>query len=680
LLSDIFPFVSFIDYFEDTLIVLDMKKYIILLIAISTSLGLFAQNKAIHSLTILLNEVTDPHEEIKLKCQLSQRFTEIGEFEKGGKMANDALNLAKQSNNIKGTGLAYYSLARLHQYIGDWSKALTYHYLAFPIFEEHNNKEELAWTYLNIGISLHAQNNPNGAIDFEEKALAIFQELNMKQGIAYSFLNLGLAFTLKKQYSKAIQQMLNARLMCDEIGDERGVGYVLSSIAEIHENTGEFEKAIAGNLACIAIREKENDKMDMSFLYSNLGSIYLKQGLHEKSEKALKIAEKLGLEVKARPFLKNIYLTWSKLDSLNKNYYKAYHHFKLYSHYDNLINNEKSQRKAFELQHSYEKDRKEKEIVLMKKEQELKNVLNVKDQRNLLIGLGAIGSILLLVIAFSISVSKRANRIRKQKNIITKQKERVDEQHKSIRDSIIYAQKIQQALLTSEEYIAEHLKLDFFIHYQPKDIVSGDFYWAHEHEGSFYLTTADCTGHGVPGAFMSLLNISIMNELIVGKNITSPSKILDRQREEIIKSLNSKRSDQSKDGMDCVLCKFNLRNNQLTFSAANNSLWIIRDGQILKFKGDKMPIGKYISDDKSFTEQTVELHQGDLIYTFTDGIVDQFGGEKDKKFKPKKLGELLLQVHKLPVNEQQLVIIRTMKKWIGNNEQTDDMLLIGIKY
>ncbi|MFT6716097.1 MAG: serine phosphatase RsbU (regulator of sigma subunit) [Saprospiraceae bacterium] len=646
----------------------------------STSLGLLAQNKAIDSLTVLLSKSTTTEKEIKLKCQLSQQLTEIGEFEKGGKMANDALTAAEKADNIQGIGLAYYSLARLNQYLGDWSKALTYHYLALPIFEEFDDREEQAWTYLNIGISLHAQNNATGAINNHERALSIFKELNLSQGIAYSYLNLGLALNIKKKYSQAIQQLLNARLICKEIGDDRGVGYVLSSIAEIHENTGEYEKAITGILECIKIREKENDKMDMSFCYSNLGSIYLKQGLPKKAEEALKTGEKLGLEVKARPFLKSIYLTWSKLDSLNKNYIEAYHHFKLYSHYDKLINSEKSQRKASELQHSYEKDRKEKELVSMKKEQELKNVVVAKDQRNLLIGLVAIGIILVIVIAFYISVSKRASRIRKQKNIITAQKERGDEQHKNIRDSIVYAQKIQHALLTSTEYIQAHLKKDFFILYQPKDIVSGDYYWAQKHNDSFYLTTADCTGHGVPGAFMSLLNISIMNEIITGKNITSPAQILNEQKEQIIKSLSSKSGDESRDGMDCVVCKFDLKNDMLTFSAANSSLWLIRDHEITKYKGDKMPVGKYTDNDNDFTEQVISLQKGDLIYTFTDGITDQFGGKKDKKFKPKKLVELLLKVHELPLDEQNLIIMRTLETWIGNREQTDDMLIIGVKY
>jgi len=641
---------------------------------------LSAQNKGIDSLTTLLNEATIPSDQIKFKCALSQRFTEIGKFEIGGKMANDALIMAEKNDEKKGIGSAYYSLARLNQYLGDWSKALSYHYKALPIFEELGLKEELAWTHLNIGISLHAQNNMISATKYDRKALETFLEIDHKQGVAYSYLNLGLALNARGEYSKAIQHMLNARVICKEIGDERGVGYVLSSVAEIHENMGEYDKAIEGNLACLKIRKTENDKMDMSFCYSNLGSIYMKQGHLIKSENALKIGEKLGLEVNARPFLKSIYLTWSKVDSLNRDYKKAYQHFKLYSHYDKLINNEKSHRKAADLQHTYEKDKNEKEITLIKKEKDLQNFVNAKDQRNLVIGLAAVGFILIVVVAFSVSVSKRANRIKKQKNIITKQKERVDEQHKSIKDSIVYAQKIQQALLTSEEYIAKYLKLDFFIHYQPKDIVSGDFYWAQEHQDSFYLTTADCTGHGVPGAFMSLLNISIMNELIVGKNITSPAKVLNRQRSEIIKALNSQGSDNSQDGMDCILCKFDTKNDVLTFSAANSSLWIIRGKKIMKFKGDKMPVGKYMNDNKEFTEQAIRLEKGDLIYTFTDGIVDQFGGDKNKKFKPRRLSELLLQIHELPTEEQKLILMTTLERWTGDNEQTDDILMVGIKY
>lgn len=671
---------TLISYFQCIARQTGMRKVVVSLILILSSFHSWTQNQAIDSLTALFNDATEISDQINLKCQISQRFTEIGEFEQGGKLANEALMMAESANDEGGIGLAYYSLARLNQYIGDWYKALTYHYRAFPIFESLELKEELAWTYLNMGISFHAQKSLKRAVRYDTKALEIFKELKHNQGIAYSYLNLGLALSDRGDFDQAINYMNNARDICEEIGDQRGVGYVLNSMAEIHENTGEYEQAIQGNLACIKIREKENDKMDLSFCYSNLGSIYLKQGLPKKSEQQLKTSERLAKEVNAQAVLRSVYLTWSKVDSVNGNYRSAYEHFKLYSYYHDLLSSEESQRKAAELQYSFEKERKEKEIELMKKEQDLKDIVNSKDQRNLMISLGTLGFTLLIVIAFFVSVYKRANRIRKQKNIITQQKERVDEQHKSITDSIVYAQKIQQALLTSEAYILQHLQQDFFIHYQPKDIVSGDFYWAHEHNDSFYLTTADCTGHGVPGAFMSLLNISIMSELIIGKNITSPAEVLNLQRKHIIQALNAQGTDHAQDGMDCILCKFNPKSNQLTFSAANHSLWLLRDHKIIKYKGNKMPIGKYLNEDKNFTEQTIELQKGDLIYTFTDGITDQFGGEDDKKFKPRRLSELLLSVHELPLEEQKMIIIRTIEEWIGNNEQTDDILIVGVKY
>ena len=209
--------------------------------------------------------------------------------------------------------------------------------------------------------------------------------------------------------------------------------------------------------------------------------------------------------------------------------------------------------------------------------------------------------------------------------------------------------------------------------------MSGDFYWATEHQGKFYMITADCTGHGVPGAFMSLLNISLLNELIIEKNLSSPAQILNHQRKNIIKALNPQGGDHSKDGMDCVLCQFDLDNAKVSFAAANNPLWLIRDNKLHEFKGDKMPVGKHMDGEKEFSEHSIDLENGDMIYTFTDGIVDQFGGEMEKKFKHKQLVDLLMHIHSLPVEEQKERIEQAFNSWKGSKEQTDDVLVIGIK-
>jgi len=227
---------------------------------------------------------------------------------------------------------------------------------------------------------------------------------------------------------------------------------------------------------------------------------------------------------------------------------------------------------------------------------------------------------------------------------------------------------------------------NFFILYRPKDIVSGDFYYAQAHKaiGSdreiFYLCTADCTGHGVPGALMSMVGISRLNESILEKNIVKPNEILDNVRRGIIDSLNPEGSEEeSKDGMDCVLCAYDFENSKLEFAAANNPLWLVRNKEVIEYKADQMPVGKYNDESKPFTLQTIDLQKGDTIYTFTDGYADQFGGPKGKKFKYKQLQEMLLAASDLPLDTQKEQLNTAFEKWKGDLEQVDDVCVIGIR-
>jgi serine phosphatase RsbU (regulator of sigma subunit) len=226
----------------------------------------------------------------------------------------------------------------------------------------------------------------------------------------------------------------------------------------------------------------------------------------------------------------------------------------------------------------------------------------------------------------------------------------------------------------------------FFIVYKPKDIVSGDFYYAlsHKHLGSkkeiFYMSAADCTGHGVPGALMSMMAVSKLNESIIEKNLIAPNDILDNVRKGIIASLNPEGSEEeSKDGMDCVLCAFDFEEMKLDFAAANNPLWLIREGAVIEFKPDKMPVGKSPKESEPYTLQSIQLQKGDTIYIFTDGYADQFGGEKGKKFKYKQLQDLLLKNCGKSMEEQKQLLSTTIEKWMGNLEQVDDILVIGIR-
>lgn len=294
-------------------------------------------------------------------------------------------------------------------------------------------------------------------------------------------------------------------------------------------------------------------------------------------------------------------------------------------------------------------------------------------------------------------ITRQKSEVEKQKQLADERREIVEEKQKEILDSITYARRIQQAMLTSESYFKEHFKAEYFIFYQPKDIVSGDFYWSVAQHNKFYIATADCTGHGVPGAFMSLLNISFLNENINERGISNPANVLTEQRKKIIKALNPTGTENSKDGMDCVLCAFDLQNNILEFAAANNPVWIVRklaadtpdssvtsrasvtDAELIEFKPDKMPVGKGEDNARDFTHQSVQLQKGDLVYTFTDGFADQFGGPKGKKFMYRQLKQLLLDHCHLPLAQQRELIANTINAWKGSNEQVDDMLLIGVR-
>jgi serine phosphatase RsbU (regulator of sigma subunit) len=255
----------------------------------------------------------------------------------------------------------------------------------------------------------------------------------------------------------------------------------------------------------------------------------------------------------------------------------------------------------------------------------------------------------------------------------------IREKNKDITDSINYAQKIQQAILPDQNEFTKHFP-DSFVLFKPKDIVSGDFYWLAQKNDYVFYAAIDCTGHGVPGGFMSMLGSSLLNEIINDKNVFEPGDILDLLRIKIIQALKQKgESGENKDGMDMCLCRINKDRNELVYAAANNPLWIVRNNELLEFASNKQPVGISVGNFSQFEQSTVPLKSNDCIYIFTDGYADQFGGPKGKKFKYKPLKELLIANNKSPMHSQKEILDSTIMNWKGEMEQVDDILLIGIR-
>ena len=285
-----------------------------------------------------------------------------------------------------------------------------------------------------------------------------------------------------------------------------------------------------------------------------------------------------------------------------------------------------------------------------------------------LLNLAVVPSLIFVMQYFFVSRQKEL------KLAVEQQHAEISEKNKEITDSIVYAKRIQYTLLAHDAFLEASLK-EHFVLFQPKDIVSGDFYWATKKGDNFYLAVCDSTGHGVPGAFMSLLNISFLNEAINEKGLVLPNEIFNHVRKKLVDNISQ---EGVQDGMDGILLCWNQVKKELSYAAANNAPYLIRGINSRDLAYDKMPIG-HGQKEVSFNLYTVDFHPGDTLYLFTDGYADQFGGPKGKKFKYKQLQQLLASLHDMPLQEQKRILEDSIKEWKGRNDQTDDILILGLK-
>lgn len=640
------------------------------------------------------------------KAALSLLYFKTGEYETAEKLYQESLNGARQTHDNKCLGLAYHNrgIMFFYQYILDSAE----HYFkeAAALRKAAGDDSGLLKTYSNLASIHFMKSDFKQSLELFTEGLRLENKLGYPEGKYIDQINMAMAYRYLKQFDQAIilyrkclaQHQGNAKKMYQSYsglystfkeiekrdsaekylylardqalknGDQVDIAYSESDLGLYLSSVGKKAEAIVSFRKALSIGRSMNDKRLELASAGNIAANFIELGLIDSSDRYMGRVIELHRDMPIGMDSEDLLRLLADYYYRKKDYANSYTYFKKYSDYRDSIFRIESSNKLVELQEKYQSEVKEKENRLLSMENE-----RISSTRNYLLLILVISIIGLALIAFAY------RRLQLSRRLLREQKELLAEQQKEILDSIHYARRIQFALLTSHSLLKKHLS-HYFILFKPKAVVSGDFYWAIPSSKGIVYVTGDCTGHGVPGAFMSLLFITKLNQAISEYNIERPDLLLNRVRDEIIRSLNPEgSSDETKDGMDAVVCHLDTKNLVLEYAAANNSFYIVRRGELLSCKADKMPVGKGFSDIQPFSYNEIKLEVGDVIYTLTDGFADQFGGLAGKKFKYKQLEDLLLQIWMLPMEEQHEKLEQAFNNWKGKLEQVDDVCLIGVK-
>lgn len=553
-------------------------------------------------------------------------------------------------------------------YLNQYPAALKHFFAGLTIQEKLNNPELKGDILGNIGLIYMYQNLIEKSRRYHKRALTIRRKINDKHGISASLNNLAILSSREGKYQESIENYLACIKIDLELNDVTGLGDDYNNIGIAYLDLKNYDQSLVYLNKALEIRKSNKDIRGISETLSNFGTYYHKLRQFDKAREYFLEAIELAKQVRAKESLKYMYRVMTRNEELSKDTIAAYLYYKLFIKYRDSIDNSAIARKQTALELNYQFD-KEKEVTRLRQRE---------TDRQYMIILIAVSSVLILILLFSILFFRKWKQTQAQQLIIEERNRMVEQKNDEILASINYAKRIQHAILPSTTALKEAYPEHFTL-YLPKDIVSGDFYWINERDNIRFLAVADCTGHGVPGALMSVVCHNALNRALHEFNHTSPAAILDKTRELVINEL-SQRDDFVADGMDISLCAFNINSNIITWAGANNPLWIYRKSinEIEEIKADKQPIGNH-KNPTPFKEHQLELYLGDRIYLFTDGFQDQFGGEKLKKLMRKGFKNAILESAKHSIDEQNTFLIKLFKNWQGSEEQVDDVCVIGLE-
>ncbi|MCC7301150.1 MAG: tetratricopeptide repeat protein [Bacteroidia bacterium] len=609
---------------------------------------------------------------------LGNAYRDKGNYDLGLIYLHKAEKLAKEENNLMWRSKSCNNLGNIYGEKGDDEMSLKYYIEGYKFAEQIGDYDAMVVTGGNVGAVYLSRKQPVPALQYFRQSLnsisKIKTEANKFRVQFAMWLNIGACHFDLDNMDSALFYFQKTLELAEKNKNASKIASAKEQIACVHMKRGNLTEAIQLFEEVLKIFRELDHKPKIQDMLVYMGEAYFRAGDYNKAaaiyEEALTLSKEMGIN----SYTFEIYDGISKVAEKQNDFKKAYLFSRNAIRFKDSIKRDEDIRLLAEMQTRFETEKKQKEIEL----------LNEKDRNNKII-IWAVGIGLVLVLIGGIfffnayhNKRKAALLLERQKNEIERQKHIIEEKNKDITDSISYAERIQSALLTSDMYLQKHFG-ESFVLFRPRDIVSGDFYWGYEKDGNFFFAAADSTGHGVPGAFMSMIGVSLLNEIIIERKISNPALILDILREEIIHRLNPEGRSERKDGMDMVLIRYDKTARELDYAAANNSFYIIRNGKLLVQPADKMPVGAHSGINAGFTRHRLTMEKEDMIYLFTDGFADQFGGANGKKFKYRQLEQTLLAISGFSCEEQKNKLDRVFTDWKGPLEQVDDVLLAGFR-
>ncbi|MDW8205437.1 MAG: tetratricopeptide repeat protein [Cytophagales bacterium] len=626
------------------------------------------------------------------------------------KYAKEALELARQLNFQRGESAALGIIGTFYERFGDYALALEYKLQALRISERINIRSSLARSYNSIGILYFRQKKYEQALEYYQKALQLAQAQNLQEAVAVYLLNIGEVYQEMGDYAKAIayeeKSMKISQLdpnMQDCIAFSRGI------IGKCQLAQKQYKQALANIEASIRIFRSIDDQASVAEYLIQLAKVHQRLKNNLRAIAALQEAIAISQQLQNKIFEKDACQALAEVYASQGNFKEAFEYQQQYLRLYETIFNENSDRRMLQMQTIYEAEKKQAEIEILQKDKQLKEeeARIARIASYFFLALVLMSGVLLGVVIRNNRQKQRANRLLVEKNneiaqknmeleqqkeellaqsslveeqnkVLQLQNEEIQNHRNAITASINYAQRIQTALLPSRELLVQHLG-EAFVFYRPRDIVSGDFYYfaVVGQNQSVIIAAIDCTGHGVPGALMSMIGNAILNQLIEVQGMSAPPQILEALHQKVRIMLRQDSSD-NRDGMDIALCTIDTQVQQLYFAGAKSDLYVVHNNTLTVIRGDRLSIGGYQPEVKrDFTCHPVPISPGMRFYLTTDGFKDQFGGDLQKKFSANRFKEMLMQVQVYPMHEQEYVIAQIFDNWKNGQPQTDDVLVIG---